>query len=130
MSDTINVALIGLGRVGNQFAASLAKHIEQGNEPIKIIAVAEQDPNSDAAKKFAADGVPVYTDAAEVASLGEKVDIIFDLTGVPSVRQTLRESLQNTDNRHTVIVPEVFARLLWSFLGEGTALSGPVRTGY
>jgi hypothetical protein len=74
--------------------------------------------------------VPVYTDAAEVAALGEKIGIIFDLTGVPAVRQTLRESLRNTDNRHTVIVPEVFVRLLWSFLGDGAVLSGPVRSGY
>lgn len=130
MSNTINVALLGLGRIGQQFANSLADHIEEGGKPIKIVAVAERDPNSDAAKRFLATGVPVYTDAVEVAELGGKVDIIFDLTGVPSIRQALRDTLQEQGNHHTVLVPEVFARLLWSFLEEGVDLSGPLRTGY
>ena len=130
MSETINVALIGLGRIGEQFAASLTKHIEQGGKPIKIVAVAERDSESAAAKKFSDENVPVYEDASEIAGLGDKVDIIFDLTGVPSVRQALRDKLQETGNRHTVIVPEIFARLLWSFLDEGVMLTGPVRSGY
>jgi threonine dehydrogenase-like Zn-dependent dehydrogenase len=94
------------------------------------VAVAERDPESPAAKKFAAEGVTVFTDAADIAGLGNQVDIIFDLTGVPAVRQTLREALMAADNRHTVIVPEVFARMLWSFLEDGVELSGPLRSGY
>ena len=62
--------------------------------------------------------------------MGDKVDIIFDLTGVPAVRQILREKMQKMENRHTVIVPEVIVRLIWSFLGEGEELTGPVREGY
>jgi len=130
MSDTINVALLGLGRIGHQFANSLADHIEDGDKPIKIVAVAERDPESEAAERFKNDGVPVYTDAIGVVELGEKVDIIFDLTGVPTIRQALRVKLQEMNNYHTVLVPEVFARLLWSFLEEGVDLSGPLRTGY
>jgi len=130
MSNTINVALLGLGRIGKQFANSLADHIEEGDKAIKIVAIAERDPNSEAAKRFLAAGVPIYDDAVEVAELGNKVDIIFDLTGVPSIRQALRDTLQEQGNHHTVLVPEVFARLLWSFLEEGVDLSGPLRTGY
>jgi len=130
MSENINVALVGLGRIGQQFALSLASHIKEGDKPITIIAVAEQDPNSEAAKQFADEGVSVFTDAAEIAALGDHLDIIFDLTGVPAVRQALREKLQETGNRNTVIVPEVFARLLWSFLEYGAELAAPVRKGY
>ena len=130
MTGTINVALLGLGRIGQQFTASLVEHIKEGDKPIKIVAVAERDINSPAAKRFAADGVPVYTDALEIVKLGEAVDIIFDLTGVPSVRKAMRDKLQDLDNFHTVIVPEVIARLMWSFLEEGVALNGPVRSGY
>jgi len=130
MTNTINVALLGLGRIGQQFAASLATHIEDGDKPIKIVAVAERDPDSEAAKRFADAGVPVYTDAADVVALGDQVDIIFDLTGVTSVRKALRDKLQDLDNFHTVLVPEVFARLLWSFLEDGVPLSGPLRGGY
>lgn len=130
MSDTINVALLGLGRIGHQFADSLANHIEGGKKPIKIVAVAERDPDSEAAKRFKSDGVPIFNDALDVVDMGEKVDIIFDLTGVPAIRQALRVKLQEKKNYHTVLVPEVFARLLWSFLEEGVDLSGPLRTGY
>jgi len=130
MTDTINVALLGLGRIGHQFAVALANHIEDGGKPIKIVAIAERDPDSAAAKRFKDSGVPVFTDAIDVVDLGEKIDIIFDLTGVPSIRQALRVKLQEKSNYHTVLVPEVFARLLWSFLEEGVDLSGPLRTGY
>ena len=116
MTEDINVALVGLGRIGSQFATSLARQIDQRAKAINIVAVAEQDPNSETAQMFADDDVPVYTDAAEIVELSDEVDIIFDLTGVPSVTQDLRDSLEMTGNRHTVVVPEVVARLLWEFL--------------
>lgn len=130
MPKDINVALLGLGRIGQQFTQSLTKHIAEGGKPINIVAVAERDANSQAAKDLEDLGVPVYTDAAEIVGLGDKVDIIFDLTGVPSVRQLIREKLREQDNQHTVLVPEVFARLLWLFLEDGAALDAPVRSGY
>lgn len=130
MTKDINVALLGLGRIGHQFTASLTRHIAEGGKPINIVAVAERDPNSQAAKDLEELGVPVYTDATEIVGLGDKVDIIFDLTGVPSVRQTIREKLQELNNHHTVLVPEIFARLLWSFLEDGATLDAPVRSGY
>lgn len=130
MSNDINVALLGLGRIGQQFTASLTKHIAEGGKPINIVAVAERDPNSKAAKDLEELGVPVYTDALEVVGLGDKVDIIFDLTGVPSVRKAMRDKLQEQGNAHTVLVPEVFARLLWSFLEDGATLDAPLRSGY
>jgi len=130
MPKDINVALLGLGRIGQQFTASFTKHIAEEGKPINIVAVAEKDPNSKAAKELDELGVPVYTDAAEIVALGDKVDIIFDLTGVPGVRQSVREKLQAQGNTHTILVPEVFARLLWLFLEDGVALEAPVRSGY
>lgn len=130
MPKDINVAILGLGRIGHQFTASLTKHISEGGKPINIVAVAERDPESAAAKELEELGVPVYTDAAEIVGLGDKVDIIFDLTGVPSVRQAMREKLQELENHHTVLVPEVFARMLWLFLEDGATLDAPLRSGY
>ena len=130
MSKNINVALVGLGRIGHQFATSFASHTKGGEKPISIVAVAEQDPSSEVARQFADDGIAVFTDATEIAYLGDHVDIIFDLTGVPEVRQALRERLQEMGNRNTVIVPEFIARLLWSFLEDGAELVAPVRNGY
>lgn len=130
MPKDINVALLGLGRIGQQFTTSLTRHIAEGGKPINIVAVAERDVNSPVAKELEELGVPVYADATEIAGLGDKVDIIFDLTGVPDVRKAIRDKLQDMDNLHTVLVPEVFARLLWMFLEDGVALEAPVRSGY
>ena len=130
MSETITVALLGLGRIGSQFAEGLSDHIKGGTSPIKIVAVAEANPESEAAAKFKAEGVPVYTDALGVVELGVEVDVIFDLTGMADLRQTLRESMMAAGNRHTVIVPEVMVRLMWALLDTGEELTGPLREGY
>jgi predicted dehydrogenase len=63
MSETINVAVLGLGRIGQQFAAGLSKHIDAGDKSVQIVAVAERDPDSLAAQMFADENVPVYSKA-------------------------------------------------------------------
>lgn len=77
-----------------------------------IIAVAEKDLASAAAKRFLGAGVPVYEDATKIVDLGDSVDIIFDLTGNSDLRQILRERLHDSDNRQTVIAPAIMVRLL------------------
>jgi len=45
--------------------------------------------------------VPVFRDALEVTTLGDKIDIIFDLTGNSRVRQELRLKLiENPEPAH------------------------------
>ena len=67
---------------------------------------------------FQQSGVNFFENAVDVVQLGEEVDIIFDLTGSDETRQNLRKGMQETNNRHTVIAPEMMARLLWMFFGE------------
>ena len=129
MSETINVAVLGLGRIGQQFAAGLSKHIDQGGKPIKIVAVAERDPDALAAEMFADENVPVYAKASDVVEMADQIDIIFDLTGSPEVRQTLRAKLHDAGNRDTIIVPEIFAHFVWSLLEERVELSRPPKSG-
>ena len=129
MSETINVAVLGLGRIGQQFAAGLSKHIDQGGKPIKIVAVAERDPDSLPAEMFADENVPVYAKASDVVEMADQIDIIFDLTGSPEVRQTLRAKLHDAGNRDTIIVPEIFAHFVWSLLEERVELSRPPKSG-
>ena len=73
--------------------------------------------------------MPVYTDALGIVEMGVEVDVIFDLTGMAEIRQSLRDSLRDGGNRHTVIVPEVMVRMLWSILSKGEDLTGPLREG-
>ena len=129
MSESINVAVLGLGRIGQQFAAGLSKHIDQGGKPIKIVAVAERDPDSLAAEMFADENVPVYAKASDVVEMADQIDIILDLTGSPEVRQTLRAKLHDAGNRDTIIVPEIFAHFVWSLLEERVELSRPPKSG-
>ena len=130
MSNKIKVALLGLGGVGETFAEHFLEKIQEEHINVEIVAVASRHLDSPVAMGFAHSNVPVFQDALEVVNLGEKVDIIFDLTGNEELRKTLRTRLQETNNRHTVLAPEVFAHLLWNFFGETTALPQSAKTGY
>lgn len=129
MRHTVKVALLGLGEVGEKFAEHFLEKIQEEHVNVEIVAVAHRDLESPVALGFAHSKVPVFKDAMDVVSLGDKVDIVFDLTGDPELRRKLRAALQETRNQHTVIAPEVVAHLLWNFFGEGE-LPHSERTGY
>lgn len=117
MSDKIKVAILGLGNVGQEFAEQLLERIQEGGMPIDIVGVAHRHMDSPEVLGFQQSGVPVFADALQITELGESVDIIFDLTGNAETRTALRERLQESGNRHSVIAPETFAKLLWCFFG-------------
>lgn len=130
MSDKINIALLGLGAVGENFAEHFLEIIQEGGKPIEIVAVASRHLDSPVALGFQQSGVAVFEDALDVVKMGDKVDIIFDLTGKAEIRQALRQALQASDNRHTVIAPEVMAKLLWMFFGDNGDLGEGKGGGY
>ena len=113
--NKINIALLGLGDIGQDFAENFLEIIQEKGKPVEIIAVAHDDMTSPVVMGFQSSGITVYENALQVLELGEKVDIIFDLTGNNKVRTSLRQGLQADGNRHTVIAPEVVAKLLWMF---------------
>ena len=53
----------------------------------------------------------------EIIIMGDGIDI-FDRTGSPNVRKELREKLQASNNKHTVIASETIARLIWSLISN------------
>lgn len=130
MSNKIKVALLGLGNVGEAFAEHFLAKIQEEHINVEIVAVASRHLDTPVALGFAHSKVPVFQDAMEVVKLGEQVDLIFDLTGDAELRKNLRTGLQASNNRHTVIAPEVFAQLLWNFFGESQALPQSAKTGY
>lgn len=129
MSKVVRVALLGLGEVGEIFAENFLEKIQEEHVNVEIVAVAHRNLESPVALGFSQNGVPVFRDALDVVSMGARVDIIFDLTGDADLRANLRVALQTTNNRHTVIAPEVVAHLLWNFFGEGE-LPSSGQTGY
>lgn len=118
MGYKIKIALLGLGEVGQEFAENFLEIIQEGGKDVEIVAVAHHDKNSAVALGFQQSGVKFFENAGDVVKLGEEIDIIFDLTGSDETRQNLRKGMMETNNRHTVIAPEMMARLLWMFFDE------------
>ena len=107
-----NIAIIGLGRIGSAFLGAM----QQKKHTINLVCVSERIDTPAKAQAIAA-GLKVAT-LDEIVAMGDKVDIIFDLTGIISVRKELREKLQVTNNNHTVIASETIVRLIWSLISE------------
>jgi len=126
----IKIALLGLGEVGQEFAEHFLEIIQEEGKAVEIIAVAHHDKDSAVALGFQQSGVKFFENAVDVVQLGEEIDIIFDLTGSDETRQKLRKGMMETNNRHTVIAPEMMARLLWMFFGEEGRAAGEKGGGY
>ncbi|MBI5560701.1 MAG: hypothetical protein HY883_05445 [Deltaproteobacteria bacterium] len=111
----VRVAIVGLGRVGSTFLGKFAA--KEGNG-IKIIAASERNANAPGVEPAKKRGIPVHQSSKEIVAMSEAVDIIFDFTGNPDTRRTLRSELARSGNQHTVIAPEMFAILMWNMMGE------------
>lgn len=106
---SLGIGIIGAGKTGKYLIEQLT-----GYDFIKIVKVA--DINEDApGYAFAANkGIPVTTDYMDVAKMGKEVDIIIEVTGQKDVKLGLRSYMQENNNKHTVIVPELVAVLMMS----------------
>ncbi len=121
-----NIALVGLGRIGSAFLREISS--KQGKS-LNLLYAAEPADTPGKTQAIAA-GIKMAT-LEEIAAAGNKLDIIFDLTGNPDVRKQLREQLAAHKNQHTVIAPESVARLIWSLISTDAlpVIEGRV-TGY
>lgn len=120
----VKVAIVGLGRVGSMFLSKLAA---KGNRGIKVVAASERDTKAQGVELAKSKGVPVYSSSKEIVAMSEAVDIIFDLTGNPDTRRTLRSELARSGNQHTVIAPEMVAFLIWNMMEEKGEFPGDHR---
>ncbi|MFM2408528.1 MAG: hypothetical protein RL358_1270 [Pseudomonadota bacterium] len=121
-----SIAIVGLGKVGSVF---LEKLLNQSNKGVEIVAVAEKGATTGAALAKA-NGIENLS-IDQLVAQGDKIDILFDLTGVVAVRQELREKMMASGNRHTVIATESVALLIWSLVSVGEDMPNVhVKTGY
>jgi predicted dinucleotide-utilizing enzyme len=107
-----NIAIIGLGRVGSAFLGAML----QKKQSINLVCVAER-ADTPAKAQAVAGGVKIAT-LDEIVAMGDKIDIIFELTGMRATRQELREKLLAENNAHTVIASETIARLIGSLISD------------
>lgn len=112
-----SVAIVGLGRVGSVF---LEKLLTQVNKGIAIVAVAETGDTAGSVLAKAKSIENLSLD--QIVGKGDNIDILFELTGSPAVRQELRDKFMASGNRHTVIATESVASLIWALISDGEAL--------
>lgn len=112
----VNVAIVGLGRIGGTL---LKKFLEREAKGIKVLAVSEKLVVTEGVRLARERGIPLYENPAEIAKLGPKVELIFELTGVPRIHEELNQALTRSGNRDTIIVPNIFAHLVWNLIAEG-----------
>ena len=115
----VKIAIAGLGRVGSLF---LKKMTEQKGRGIRIVGLVEARPDTPGVKIAEKENIKIYPEIQDLVRLGDSVDVIFDLTGSMEARKALRSGMAESNNRHTVVAPEVMAFLIWDLIASGEAL--------
>ena len=118
MSDAkkITIFMIGLGRIGGRF---YEKFTRMDQSKIEIIAISEPNMGNALIDDALDRGIPNYPQYEEaVKEFGTSIDIIMDTSNRTEIKLTLRKLLQETDNRHTVIVPMVVDYLMWYLMDD------------
>lgn len=109
--DIFRIAVIGAGETGTPLLTQLL------DAPfIEILGVADLDAEAPGMRLARARGVATTTDFMDLARLGAAVDVLIDVTGVPKVREALRQHMQDSGNTHTLIVHEMLVQLMLSLL--------------
>lgn len=109
--DIFRIAVIGAGETGTPLLTQLL------DAPfVEILGVADLDAEAPGMRLARARGVTTTTDFMNLARLGEAVDVLIDVTGVPKVREALRQHMQDSGNHHTLIVHEMLVQLMLSLL--------------
>lgn len=115
--DSISIVLIGAGETGTPLLRQLL-----AAPFVKVLGVADLNDEMPGIKLARENGVPTTNDFMSLIKLGDKVDIVIDVTGVAKVRDALRQYMQDSGNRHTIIMHELIAVLLMS-LSQGKLVS-------
>jgi len=121
----INIAIIGLGRVGSILLQQMILFKKKG---INILSVAELSETP--GKLLAREQKIPITSLEEIVKLGKKADLIFELTGSIEVRQKLRNLLKESNNNYSVIVTETIATLICLILTDKTLPDVHANKGY
>lgn len=107
--DKIEIAIVGGGETGTpllrQFLAA---------EFVEVTGIADLDAGAPGMQIAGENGISTTNDFMDLVSDNAHLDIIIDVSGAAQVRTGLRQHLQDTGNRHTVIMNEVIVRLLMS----------------
>ena len=122
--QNVSISIIGLGRIGTAFFDAMRLR-----QNINLVCVAELEETPTKAKAAAA-GIRIVT-LDQIVGMGNTIDVIFELTGLPEVRKDLREKLHEARNYHTIVASETIARLIWPLIDDAEPVAVEERiTGY
>lgn len=107
------IAIIGLGRIGSAFLSQMLLKRSQGIELVCAAEAADTLGRQLAVKS----GIAIKS-LDDIVGLGNRLDVIFELTGLPEVRRELREKLVASKNAHTVIASESIVRVIWALISD------------
>lgn len=117
MGEKVRVAIVGGGRAGTPLIEDfLARPF------VELVGVADKNPDSPGAVYAREHGVFYVEDADVLCAKADEIDLIIEVSGDPAVKPALRDAFQAQGNRHTVIVPDIVARLIMSLSSNAEEL--------
>lgn len=105
----IRIGLIGAGETGTPLLTQLLNA-----EFVEVVGVADLNNEMPGIQLARARGIKTTNDFMDIAQLGNNLDILIDVTGVPAVREKLRTFFHDSGNHHTIIMHEMIAILMMS----------------
>lgn len=102
-----NIAIVGLGRVGSVFLNELMGEMVSG---VKVVAAVEKADTP--AKALAEKSHIKVMSLDDLVAEGDKVDVVFDLSGGANVADELHAKYAAKGNKHTIVAPERIAHLM------------------
>ncbi|MDP2233240.1 MAG: hypothetical protein Q8K89_06360 [Actinomycetota bacterium] len=117
MADTVRVGIVGGGRSGTPL---LKDFLTRGF--IEVVGVADRDLNSPGMQLAREHNIFVTADADVLAAKGRDIDLIIEVSGDPSVKPMLKDAFIAQQNRETVILHDIVARLILSLVTDSSEL--------
>ena len=103
------VGIIGAGQAAMAMLEQLASA-----DFVEIIGIADMNQEAPGIVFARENNISTSSDMADILRMGEKLDILIDVTGVKAVRDSLRQHMQDSGNHHTVIMHERISALMIS----------------
>lgn len=118
MSQILSIALIGAGRTGTPLLQDLLKY-----DYINILGVADVDSQSPGMQLAAEQNIPCFTDPMALVKAAEQVDILVEVSGDLQLKERIKSYYEETNNRKTLIMHDLIARLLISLCSGSSELT-------
>lgn len=108
-SAQFSIAIIGAGNAGLEM---MQKLIDASF--VNIVAIVDRCDDAPGMVLAREKGIATTNDFVDLFKDSDDLDIIIDVTGIHAVREQLRKYMQESNNRHTVIMHERISALLVS----------------